>query len=54
MISDIITKLDLMGSNETSLLLAMTITMLRKNVKLKCNKYAQLCGVTLITGIRKR
>ena len=34
MISDIINKLDPMGSNETSLLLAMTIIMLRKSVKL--------------------
>ena len=34
MISDIITKLDPMGSNETSLLLVMTIIMLRKSVKL--------------------
>ena len=34
MISGIITKLDRMGSNETSLLLVMTIIMLRKSVKL--------------------
>ena len=34
MISDIITKLDPMGSNETSLLLVMTIIMFRKSVKL--------------------
>ena len=33
MISDIITKLDPMGSNETSLLLVMTIIMLSKSVK---------------------
>ena len=34
MISDIITKLDPLGSNETSLLLVMTIIMLLKSVKL--------------------
>ena len=34
MVSDIITKLDPMGSNETSLLSVMTIIMLRKSVKL--------------------
>ena len=34
MISDIITKLDPMGRNETSQLLVMTIIMLRKSVKL--------------------
>ena len=34
MISDIITKLDPMGSNKTSLLLVMTIIMLSKSVKL--------------------
>ena len=34
MISDIITKLDPMGSNETSLLLATTVIMCRKSVKL--------------------
>ena len=42
-----------MGSNETGLLLVMTIIMLRKSVKLNVIKYAQLCGVTLMTGIRK-
>ena len=34
MISDKITKLDPKGSNETSLLLVMTIIMLRTSVKL--------------------
>ena len=34
MISDIITKLDPMSNNETSLLLVMTIIILRKSVKL--------------------
>ena len=34
MILGIITKLDPMASNETSLLLVMTIIMLRKSVKL--------------------
>ena len=34
MISDTITKLDPMGSNETSLLLVMTIIMLCRSVKL--------------------
>ena len=42
-----------MGSNKTSLLLVTTIFILRKSVKLDViNRYAQLCGVTLMTGIK--
>ena len=52
MISDIITKLYPMGSNETSLLLVMTIIMLRKSVKL--NVRSMRSCVTLMTGISKR
>ena len=40
-----------MGSNKTSLFLAMTMLMLRK-CETRSNRHAQLCRVTLITGIR--
>ena len=44
-----------MGSNKASLLLVMTIFMLHKCVKLDViGMCMQLCGVTLMTSIRKR